>query len=84
MVTAGEDLGLTPEQAKRLACQTVIGSAEMVINSTKTTGELCNNVCSPGGATIEGVKVLNDAEFDSVVTSAVKASHAKTELMQKR
>ena len=84
MITAGEELGLTPEQAKRLACQTVLGSAEMVVNSIKTTNELCNNVCSPGGATIEGVKVLNDAEFEGVVSGAVKASHAKTELMQKK
>ena len=84
MITAGEELGLSYEQSKRLAVQTVIGSAEMVKDSAKSTNELCQNVCSPGGATIEGVKVLNDSSFDETVVNAIKASHAKSELMQKR
>lgn len=84
MIKAGEELGLSYEKARQLACQTVIGSAQMVLETQKPTSELCDNVCSPGGATIEGVKVLRANEMESVVKKAIKASFNKTELMQKR
>ena len=84
MIKAGEELGLSHEKAVELACQTVVGSAQMVVSTQKPTEELCANVCSPGGATIEGVNVLRANEFEEIVKKAVKASFNKTELMQKR
>jgi len=42
---------------------------------------LCENVCSPGGTTIEAVKVLEGAGFTDTVCKAAQASAAKSKLM---
>ena len=83
MVTAGVECGLTREDAEALATQTLIGGATMVRNSPLTSGELVKMVCSPGGSTIEGVKVLENEGMMSTVNKAVHASFEKTKLLGK-
>jgi len=65
--------GLSEEQSLELAAQSMIGAGRMVLNSDKTPAELVDNVCSPGGTTIEGVKVLNDLDFENTVSKAIEA-----------
>ena len=69
--------GLPRSNATEFAAQTLIGSAEMVLRSGKHPGELKDNVCSPGGSTICGVKALEDGGFRSAVINAVVESFKK-------
>ena len=55
--------GLDYEVSKKLACEAIIGSCKMIMESGKPTDELIKDVCSPGGATLAGLKVLEDEEF---------------------
>lgn len=58
MVRSAEQHGIGREDALKLFCQTMIGSARMLLESGKTPEELISAVCSPGGTTIEAMKVL--------------------------
>jgi len=63
--------GLPRSKAYQFAAQAVLGSAKMVLESGKHPGELKDMVCSPGGATIGAVRVLEDKGFRSAVFEAV-------------
>ncbi len=78
LALGGESCGLSYKDAVVLAAQTAKGAAEMVLKTSKPCDELCNNVCSPGGTTIEGVKHLRSADLEGVVKGAVKASYNRT------
>jgi len=58
MAAAGEKLGLDADAAMALARQTMIGSAELLRQSEESAEQLRVNVCSPGGTTIESIKVM--------------------------
>lgn len=73
MAQAGIQAGLQKDQAYELAAQTVIGSAKMVLETGLSPGELRDNVCSPGGSTIEGVRKLEENSFRSAVIEGVLA-----------
>ena len=78
MADAGEGLGLSPGEALSLAAKTVEGAAGMVLAEKGSPTELANQVCSPGGATIEGVKVLEGKGFESLIHEALDASYRRT------
>ena len=73
LVDAGVKQGLTRDEAKILAVQTVIGSAEMIENSQSSIPELVKQVCSKGGTTIEAVKVLEENNFRGIIFDTVAA-----------
>lgn len=69
--------GLPRADALSWAAQAVAGSAELVLQSGKHPGQLKDEVCSPGGSTIEGVKALEARAFRSGVMEAVEAAYEK-------
>lgn len=69
--------GMPRAQAYRFAAQAVLGSAKMVLETNKHPGELKDMVCSPGGTTIEAVRVLEEKGFRSSVIEAMKACTKK-------
>ncbi len=74
LVEAGIRHGLTEEQAKTLAVNTVIGSGKMVLeNADKTLDMLIDAVCSKGGTTIEAVKTFRENNFIGIIGEAVDA-----------
>ena len=70
--------GLSRDKALLYAKQTVYGSAFMTMNTDKHLGKLKDDVCSPGGTTIEGVLALEKGAFRSTTSSAVTAAFEKT------
>lgn len=78
MAKAGVQAGLDGEQALKLAAVTTMGAAEMVLRTNQDPVKLRTDVCSPGGSTIEGVKVLMEKDIDGLIGDAVAASFKKT------
>ena len=72
MADAGVRDGLSRDTAYRLAAQSVLGSAKMVLETGKHPGELKDMVCSPKGTTIEAVAQLEESGFRNAIISAMK------------
>ncbi|MBJ7220358.1 MULTISPECIES: pyrroline-5-carboxylate reductase [unclassified Brenneria] len=70
--------GLSRHQAYQFAAQTVLGSARLVLESGQHPAVLKDNVCSPGGTTIDGVSVLEEKGFRAAIIQAVQASTQKS------
>jgi len=73
--------GLPRQIAMRLAAQTVMGSAKMVLEQYPQAhpGQLKNNVESPGGTTIAGTTHLEENNFRGTVSGAVRAAAARSQ-----
>ncbi len=69
--------GMPRASAYRMAAQTVLGSAKLMLETGKHPGELKDMVCSPGGTTIEGVRVLEKRGMRSAVIEALAACGEK-------
>lgn len=69
--------GMNKKTALEIAAQTVFGSAKLISESGEHPWELIDQVCSPGGTTIEGLLKLQDEGFESAVTKAVDAAFNK-------
>jgi pyrroline-5-carboxylate reductase len=83
LADAGVLCGLPRAQAIKLAAQTLLGSAKMVLDTGSHPGALKDAVCSPGGTTIEAVKVLEDNGFRGAVINAVEACAKKSQALGK-
>lgn len=70
--------GMARSQAYKFAAQAVLGSAKMVLETGKHPAELKDMVCSPGGTTIEAVRVLEEKGMRSAVFEAMKACVRKS------
>ncbi len=70
--------GLPRDKAMTYAAQTLAGASEYLMESGQHPGKLKDNVCSPGGTTIEGVRTLEACGFRSAATEAVIAAYEKT------
>ncbi len=74
MADAGVAAGMPRMQAYEFAAQAVYGAAKLVLESGKHPGELKDMVCSPGGTTIQGVRVLEERGMRGAVIDALTAA----------
>lgn len=77
LADGGVACGLPRAQAMEFAAQMVLGSAKLILESKKHPGQLKDEVCSPGGTTIQGVRALEKGGLRSAVTEAVIAAYEK-------
>jgi pyrroline-5-carboxylate reductase len=78
MTRAGVDGGLDPEDAEVLAAQTFKGAAETVLRADESLDDLIEAVCSPGGTTIEGMRVLRDSTVEETIRETVAAAEERS------
>ncbi|MGT2950644.1 pyrroline-5-carboxylate reductase [Streptococcus cuniculi] len=83
MMDAGVAHGLSADDAKYLAAQTLLGSAQMVLESSKHPAQLRQEVTSPGGSTIAGVVKLEKEGFRYAIMAAIKAAIKRTRQLGK-
>ncbi|MGA2281327.1 MAG: pyrroline-5-carboxylate reductase [Verrucomicrobiota bacterium] len=74
----GVAAGLPRDIATKLAAQTILGAAKMVLETGQHPGALKDQVTSPGGTTIEGLHELEKGKLRATVMSAVRAATEKS------
>lgn len=82
LADGGVKYGLPRQTAYKLAAQTVLGSAKMVLETGKHPGQLKDEVCSPGGTTIAGVAALEEYGFRNSVIKAADACYEKSQKLK--
>lgn len=74
----GVAMGLPRDVATRLAAQTLLGSAKLLLETGQHPGALKDMVTSPGGTTIEGLHELEKAGLRGALINAVRAATEKS------
>jgi pyrroline-5-carboxylate reductase len=70
--------GLPRDVATKLAAQTVLGGAKMVLETGLHPGVLKDMVTSPGGTTVEGLHEIEKGGLRGTLISAVRAASEKS------
>jgi pyrroline-5-carboxylate reductase len=83
LADGGVMMGLPRDQSYRLAAQSVLGAAKMVLDLGQHPGALKDMVASPGGTTIEAVYTLEKNGFRGSIMEAVRNCSLKGTLMDK-
>jgi pyrroline-5-carboxylate reductase len=76
MSDGGVKMGLTRDMAQKLSMQTMKGASELMLNQLgkKHPMQLKDEVCSPGGTTIQGIHELEKHGFRNAVICALEAA----------
>ena len=75
--------GLPRNKAMAYAAATMEGAAKMFLSSDQHPGALKDAVCSPGGSTIAGLRVLEEKAFRSAAMECVVAAYNKNKELGK-
>lgn len=78
LADGGVQVGLPRDVALQLAAQTVLGAAQMVLQTGLHPGALKDMVTSPAGTTIAGVGTLEDHGFRAACLRAVEAAAVRS------
>ena len=82
LIEAGVSLGLSKESATQYVLAMSKGAIALALATGKAPKTLGEEVCSPGGSTIEGVKVLEKRGIYEMVKDAAKATFEKNKNMK--
>ncbi|MBO4521229.1 MAG: pyrroline-5-carboxylate reductase [Alphaproteobacteria bacterium] len=85
LTQAAKALGLSDENAEKLAKATVIGSAGLMAESPETPAILRQNVTTPNGTTAAALEILMNPQtgFEPLLTQAVKAAEKRSKELAK-
>jgi pyrroline-5-carboxylate reductase len=79
-----EKVDFPKDVAHEVIINSITASLETAEQSKLPLQELIDEACTPGGVTIEGVKVLDENKFEEVIADAVKAITEKGEELSKK
>lgn len=71
LTDGGVDAGLPKELALALVTKTVLGSVKTIIKTGRSPEQLKGMVVSPGGTTLAGLRVMDEANFKEILKKAV-------------
>jgi pyrroline-5-carboxylate reductase len=74
LADAGVKVGLSRRNAQRLAAQTVMGSAKLLLETDEHPGRLKDMVTSPGGTAIAGLHPLVEGGLRTTLINAVETA----------
>ncbi len=83
MADGGVACGLPRAKAMDYAAMTMAGAAEIYLRTRTHPGALKDAVCSPGGSTIAGVRVLEQRGFRGAAMDCICAAYAKNKELGK-
>jgi pyrroline-5-carboxylate reductase len=83
LVDSAMNLGLSREQATRLATQTCLGAGKMLVDSSEEPAQLRKNVTSPNGTTAAALESFEASGFKEIVDKAVRAATSRGEELGK-
>lgn len=78
LADGGVKMGLSREISLKLAAQTVMGSAKLLLDTKKHPGELKDMVATPAGTTITAIHELESAKIRATLIRAVEAATLKS------
>lgn len=78
MAEGGVKLGLKPDVARKLAEQTMLGTAAYLRQSGADLGEFIAGVATKGGTTAAGMDVMRSSEFKDIVALTLAAAAARS------
>lgn len=84
LIDAGVYLGMARDMARRLALQTVLGSAQLVQETGQHPAELKDMVTSPGGTTIAALRSMESEGFRAAVLEGVISAYEKSQELGKK
>ena len=84
LADGGVACGLPRAKAQAYAAQMLMGTAALALETGLHPGALKDQVCSPAGSTIQGVRALEAGGFRSAAFEAVVAAYEKTLEMGRR
>ena len=84
LADGGVACGLPRAKAQAYAAQMLMGTAALALETGQHPGQLKDQVCSPGGSTIQGVRALEAGGFRAAAFEAVVAAYEKTLDMAKQ
>ncbi len=74
VIEAGEALGLAPDTAALLATQTMLGTAQLLVEQSISPAELVKAVCSRKGTTEAGMEKLASPALAEIVRATLRAA----------
>jgi pyrroline-5-carboxylate reductase len=73
MLNGAIEQGIDEKQALPLILRTIEGAVKMVEKSDVSIDTLIERVCSPGGTTLEAMKVFSEKDFEKIIAEAMTA-----------
>lgn len=84
LITAGSLVGLRHQASHSRAIEQVVAAARNVEATDKLPSQLLDELCTPGGVTVEGVKVLEERAMRGTVIDGVLAATRRAEELRRR
>ena len=82
LADGGVACGLPRDKAYAYGAQMLLGTAALMLESGQHPGVMKDQVCSPGGSTIQGVRVLEERALRGAVMDAVIAAFEKNQALR--
>lgn len=79
MESAAVKQGMNEVTARKLAAQTVLGAAQMVLSGDVSPSQLKKNVMSPGGTTERAIQTFEENNLVDIVDKAMQAAADRSE-----